>query len=190
MNELTRHELQFNDLLMDWNTKINLVSRKKENVYDLIMNSRVFLDYIPKGKGKLIDIGTGGGFPGIVIKLHRPELDVTLVDSIQKKITAVSDIIKNLNLKRIDAVCARAEQLSLIKKHYRAYDYAAARSVAPLDELAGYASGLLKKKGRLITIKGRDVCNEIERTRSTYKGIHIELFNLAEERKAVIITFN
>lgn len=190
MNELTKQELQFNDRVMDWNTKINLVSRKKENVYDLIMNSRIFLDYIPKGKGKLIDIGTGGGFPGIVIKLQRPELDVTLVDSIQKKITAVSDIIKNLNLKRIEAVCARAEQLSLIKKHFHAYDFAAARSVAPLDELAGYASGLLKKKGKLITIKGKDACNEIESMRRLFKNIHIELFNLAEDRKAVIITFN
>jgi 16S rRNA (guanine527-N7)-methyltransferase len=190
MNELTKQELQFNDLLMGWNTKVNLVSRKKENVYDLIINSRIFLDYIPKGKGKLIDIGTGGGFPGIVIKLHRPMLDITLVDSIQKKITAVSDIIKNLKLKRIDAVCARAEQLSLIKKHFHAYDYAAARSVAPLDELAGYASGLLGNNGRLITIKGKEVCNEIESMRRLYKNIHIEIYNLAEDRKAVIITFN
>jgi 16S rRNA (guanine527-N7)-methyltransferase len=190
MKDLTEKELKFNDLIMEWNTRINLVSRKKENIYDLIINSRIFLEYIPKGKGKLIDIGTGGGFPGIVIKLHRPELNIVLADSIQKKITAVSDIITNLNLRRIEAVCARAEQLSLIKKHYHVYDYAAARSVAPLDELAGYASGLLKKGGRLITIKGKDVCNEIESMRRLYKNIHIELFNLAEERKAVIITFN
>lgn len=190
MNEFTKQELQFNNLVMGWNSKINLVSRKKENVYDLIMNSRVFLNYIPKGKWKLIDIGTGGGFPGIVIKLHRPGFDVTLVDSIQKKITAVSDIINKLNLKRIEALCSRAEQLSLIKKHFHAYDYAAARSVAPLDELAGYASALLKKKGKLITIKGKDVCNEIESMRRLYKNIHIEIFSLAEDRKAVIITFN
>jgi 16S rRNA (guanine527-N7)-methyltransferase len=189
MNELNKQELRFNDLVMEWNKKINLVSRKKENVFDLIKNSRIFLDYIPDTGGKLIDIGTGGGFPGIVIKIHRSEMEVTLADSIQKKITAVSDIIKRLRLSKISAVSERAENLSLINKHSHAYDYVTARSVAPLDVLAGYASGLLKNKGKLITIKGNDVQSEIEKTQSLFSNIHVELFNLAEDRKAVIITF-
>jgi 16S rRNA (guanine527-N7)-methyltransferase len=190
MNDLTEEEIQFNDLVMKWNSKINLVSRRKENVYDLIKNSRIFLNYIPAVTGKLIDIGTGGGFPGIIIKIHRPGLNIVLADSIQKKINAVEDIIKSMKLKRIEALCSRAELLSQIKKHFRAFDYITARSVASLDVLAGYALGLLKPKGRLITIKGKDVQSEIEKTQSIYKNIHIELFNLAEERKAVIIRFN
>lgn len=189
MNDFTIEEHQFNDLVMKWNTKINLVSRRKENVFDLIKNSRIFLDYIPEGAGKLIDIGTGGGFPGIVIKLHRPELNIVLTDSIQKKIKAVENIIETMKLANIDAICSRAEDLSLINKHYMAYDYAVARSVAPLDVLAGYASGLLKPTGMLITVKGQDVYEEIEKAQSLFSNIYTELFDLAEEKKAVIIRF-
>ena len=80
-------EKQFNELLMEWNQKINLISRKKIDAFDLIEDSKLFLEKINFTEGvKIFDLGTGGGLPGIVIAIHHPEAIVTLADSIQKKI--------------------------------------------------------------------------------------------------------
>ncbi len=102
-------EKKFNDLVMDWNSKINLVSRQKSNIYDLIDDSKLFLKHIVFQKGlKIMDLGTGGGLPGIVIKIHHPEIHITLVDSIQKKINAVGDITQKLGLENIEIICCES----------------------------------------------------------------------------------
>lgn len=170
-------EIEFNDLVMEWNKKINLVSRKKTDVFDLIDDSRIFLEYISHpgpflkrgnyGGGnqlKILDLGTGGGFPGIVVKIHRPEVRVVLVDSIMKKITAVCDIITRLNLEGISAVCSRAEDLSKNNVFKHTFDYVVSRSVAPLQDLVKWSRGLIKPDGRLLTLKGKNIGNEIKAT--------------------------
>lgn len=79
-------EQQFNDVLMEWNAKINLVSRKKLNVLDLIEDSKLFFKGINFKPGdRLLDLGTGGGLPGIVIAINHPEMNLVLVDSIEKE---------------------------------------------------------------------------------------------------------
>jgi 16S rRNA (guanine527-N7)-methyltransferase len=88
-----KKEKTFNDLLLEWNKKINLVSRKKTGVTDLTEESKLFSMRLILKMGLTYDLGTGGGFPGVVIAIHHPE-NLTLVDSIQK-VNAVKDIVKN-----------------------------------------------------------------------------------------------
>lgn len=182
-------EKLFNDLVMEWNNKINLVSRKKSDVYDLIVESKIFFPYIERTKcGRLLDLGTGGGFPGIVIAIHFPDTEITLVDSIRKKINAVSDIIIRLGLKNTHAVCARAEDLA--KQHdYRNYfDCVTARSVAPLDELAKWSRKLLQPRGKLISLKGGDIDEEACKTMALKFVSEVSIFEHGD-RKMVMVAF-
>ena len=174
MNNYLPKEIEFNNLVIDWNKKINLVSRKKSDVYDLIDDSRIFIDHIDFSvKPRIMDLGTGGGFPGIVIKIHHPEIHVTLVDSIMKKIAAVCDITSKLGLKDIPAVCIRAEDLAKNNVFKHTYDYVVARSVGNLKNLVKWSHELIKPGGKLITLKGGDVDGEIKQSKETkwIKGI-------------------
>jgi 16S rRNA (guanine527-N7)-methyltransferase len=165
-------EREFNDLLLEWNKKINLVSRRKNDVTDLIEDSKLFLDVIDFTPGvKILDLGTGGGFPGIVIAIHHPEAQLTLVDSIQKKINVVTDIIKKLKLTNVHAICSRAEELVTsvprtdTENYSHYFDYITARSVAVLQDLCRWSKPLLAKGGKLVTVKGGDISGEIHKTR-------------------------
>jgi 16S rRNA (guanine527-N7)-methyltransferase len=179
-------EIEFNNLVMEWNKKINLVSRKKENVFDLIDDSRIFLDYIDFTKSpRIMDLGTGGGFPGIVVKIHHPEIKITLIDSIMKKISAVCDITSRLDLGGITSICIRAEDLGKNNVFKHIFNYVVARSVASLQDLAKWSHGLLKPGGKLITLKGGGMNNEIQKVMRSKFVKKIDCFD-AGERKVVI----
>jgi len=176
-------EKQFNDLLLEWNKKINLVSRKKSDVFDLIEDSKLFFEAINFTLGvKILDLGTGGGFPGIVIAIHHPEAKLTLMDSIQKKINVVSDIVKKMNLANVNVICARAEEISQKPDHKNKYDYVVARSVAVLQDLAKLSKDLLKPLGKLIAVKGGDIKGEISKTKRLIFVNNIKIVNKADRR--------
>lgn len=178
---------QFNDLVMQWNQKINLVSRKKNNVYDLIEDSEIFLREIDTDKElKILDLGTGGGFPGIVLAINLPKAKIVLVDSIQKKVNAVQDIISKLELTNAIAVCSRAEELVSkysklddLGKIEKSFDCIVCRSVAVLQDLCKWSEHLIKNSGELITIKGGDIKGEIKSAKrlSIVKDIIIKPHN-------------
>ena len=187
---LSEKEKLFNDLIMEWNRKINIVSRKKENVYDLIEDSRLYLDYVDDDKNKkLLDLGTGGGFPGIVIKLHKPSLDVTLLDSISKKINVVKDVISKLELTGIKAISTRAEDLGKRSPYKNSFDYITARSVAPLDELVKWSANLMKPGGRLITLKGSDINEEVNNARKFNFVKYLHTYEVLNHRSITIVKF-
>ena len=175
--EVNSLEKRFNDLVMKWNTKINLVSRKKTNIYDLIEDSKLFIDYIDFKEGlEVLDLGTGAGLPGVVIKLHHPEINVTLVDSIKKKADALRDIVFKLGLEGTDVVNARAEDIGKHPNFKGRFDYIVARSVSTLDNLVKWSKNLVKSGGKLITVKGINISEEIIRAKR-YKYVKsIELF--------------
>jgi 16S rRNA (guanine527-N7)-methyltransferase len=176
-------EKQFNDLLMEWNAKINLVSRKKADIFDLIDESKMFFEAIDFKPGiQILDLGTGGGLPGIVIAIHHPEASLTLLDSIQKKIKAVDDIINKLGLTNANAICTRAEELSAQREHKNKYDYVVTRSVAVLPELSKWSKDLLKPGGKLITIKGGDLSEEINQARKLKFVKKIEVTEKSERK--------
>jgi len=187
--EVNSLEKRFNDLVMEWNTKINLVSRKKTNIYDLIEDSKLFIDYIDFKEGlEVLDLGTGAGLPGVVIKLHHPEINVTLVDSIKKKADALRDIVFKLGLEGTDVVNARAEDIGKHPNFKGRFDYIVARSVSTLDNLVKWSKNLVKSGGKLITVKGINISEELIRAKR-YKYVKsIELFP-QKNNNIVSVTF-
>lgn len=180
-------ERQYNDLLLEWNKKINLVSRKKSDISDLIADSHLYFEAIDFKPGtKILDIGTGGGIPGIIIAINHPEAELVLVDSIQKKINVVSDIIKRMELTNAKAICTRVEELGNEYSGY--FDYVVARSVTVLQDLCKWAKPLLKHEGKVITVKGGDIAGEIHKTKNQP---YVENIWVKEEgeRKIVVVEF-
>jgi 16S rRNA (guanine527-N7)-methyltransferase len=158
----------YNRLILDWNSKINLVSRKNTSIENIVLNSIFFLTkYEINPNAKILDIGTGGGFPGIPLKILYPGLNVTLVDSIRKKINALKDIIPNLKLVNAKALCCRAEEL--MPDYKGMFDYIVSKSVAPLSDLADWGIELLNNNGKMLCIKGGDMSEEIHAFKTKYK---------------------
>ena len=163
----------YKELLKDWNEKINITSITD----DIEIDIKHFLDSLTPavtnmfdGNKKIIDVGTGGGFPGLPLKIYNKELDVTLLDSLNKRIIFLNEVIKSLELKRIDAVHGRAEELGRKEEYREQYDICISRAVASLDTLSEYCMPFVKKGGYFISMKGPDVDEEIIQSE---KGIKI-----------------
>jgi 16S rRNA (guanine527-N7)-methyltransferase len=137
-------------LLLDWNRKINLISRKSEDSIweEQILHSVSFLSRIELSESaSVIDIGTGGGLPGIPLKIVLPGLTMTLIDSIGKKVNAVRSIIQALGIRDVDVVWSRVEDLNRgteARRPKRLYDYVICRGVGELVELWKYGYPLLR----------------------------------------------
>lgn len=143
-------------LLLDWNKKINLISRKDEPYLFThhILHSLTIAKFTTIKSGEsILDIGTGGGFPGIPLSIILPDSTFYLIDSIQKKIKVVTDIIQKLDLTNARAICARAEELTL------QVDYVVSRAVAPIDTIVYWTKKHLKRTGprKMIFLKGGDL---------------------------------
>lgn len=144
------------ETLVDWNKKINLVSRKDvENVWEnhILHSISLLFKLQLEENTRLLDLGTGGGLPGIPLKILMPSLKLTMLDATQKKIHAVQEIIGRLDLAQTQAVWGRAEEMARRPEYTKAFDYVVARAVAPLDDLVRLSIPLLgssnKKKEEL-----------------------------------------
>jgi 16S rRNA (guanine527-N7)-methyltransferase len=159
---------RYRDLLLAWNERFNLTA-----ITDPVdVERRLFLDglrLVPaideflRGTvgAQLIDIGSGGGFPGLVLKIARPDLDVTLIDATGKKVRFLEEAIDGLNLTGARATHARAEDYGRDDRHRGAFDIVTARAVAPLPVLLEYAMPLLRVGGVGLFPKGRDIAAEL-----------------------------
>ena len=146
---------RYKDLLVEYNKKFNLTAIKSDeeiylkHFYDSLTLIKA---YSINGNLKLLDIGTGAGFPGIVLKIFYPDLELTLLDSNHKKIAFLEVVIKELNLKNVTCINSRAENLP---KTYREYfDIVTSRAVAHLRILLELSIPYLKVGGKLIAMKG------------------------------------
>jgi 16S rRNA (guanine527-N7)-methyltransferase len=123
---------QYVNLLLGWNKKINLISRKDEKnvwTYHVLHSiSPLFKMKMIEGS-RMVDIGSGGGLPGIPIKILRPDIFLLSLDATMKKVSAVSQIIDELKLKNINAVWGRAEEICKQSEYFRKFDFAIARAV-------------------------------------------------------------
>ena len=145
---------KFYELLVIWNEKINLTTiLKEEDVYlKHFYDSLTLIKVIDLNKElTLLDVGTGAGFPGIVLKIVFPNLKITLLDSMNKRISYLNEIIKELDLKDIDTVCSRAEDYAL--KNREKYDIVVCRAVAHLEILVEITLPLVKVNGYFIAMK-------------------------------------
>ncbi len=119
------------------------------------------IKYIPEG-AKIIDIGTGAGFPGMVIKIARPDIEILFLDSLNKRIEFLKRTCEKLSLEKTDFTHARAEELGLKSEYREQYDIAISRAVAKLSVLSEYCIPFVKQGGHFIAMKGREYAEEIE----------------------------
>lgn len=165
---------------LEENSKINLMSKNDEklifekHIFDSLSVKLLFdkLDTLPN---TILDIGTGGGFPSIPIALEYPEIQVTGIDSIQKKINAISNIAKELQIKNIEFIRDRVENIKDKK-----YDMITSRAVAQASLLIEYAYPLLKKDGYLVLYKSKNVDEEIEKAKPLIRKLHMKISDIIE----------
>lgn len=151
------------NLLIEWNKKINLTAiiEPEEIILKHFIDSLTLSKYISE-YDKIADIGTGAGFPGIPIKILKQNTEIILIDSLNKRINFLNEVINQNNLKKIQAIHARAENIGHDDKHREKYDIVTSRAVAKLNVLLEYMLPLLKVGGRCICLKGPNVEEEIE----------------------------
>lgn len=164
--EFTEEQLekfyQYMNLLLEWNEKINLTAivEPKEVILKHFIDSLTINKYL-KENSTLADVGTGAGFPGIPLKILRPDIKITLVDSLNKRINFLNDVIEKLNLENIVTVHSRIEDFGKNKNYREKFDYVTARAVANLAVLSEYLIPIAKIGGKCVCMKGSNVEDEI-----------------------------
>ena len=175
--ELTDSQLNafetYYDMLIDRNKVMNLTAITE---FDEVMDKH-FLDSVYLFRSikleadyKLIDIGTGAGFPGIPLKIVFPELKITLLDSLNKRVGFLNDVIDELNLNDIEAIHGRAEDIARDKTYRASYDIAVSRAVANLSTLSEYCLPFVKIGGKFVSYKSGDCVDEVDNAKA---AIHL-----------------
>ena len=177
--------------LIKWNRKINLttitdpVEVAVKHFLDSIISAHVMPEY-----GRLLDIGSGGGFPGLPIKIIIPTLSVTLIDASRKKVSFLKHIIRNINLSGINARQVRAEELAKEKTLGNCFDVIMCRAFSRLDKIILQALPLLAKDGIIIAMKGKLSESELESSGKYNLSLTVEKYKLPFlelERSLVIL---
>lgn len=178
---------------LEWNTKINLTNITNENEFIMkhIIDSLIILKYI-KNDSILIDIGTGGGFPGLPIKIANKTIKATLIDSINKKLITVNDNIEKLNLNNIEVIHTRAEDLAQNQNYRENFDFATTRAVSNLSTILEYMLPFLKIGGQAICMKGPNIEEELKNSEKALKVLggtirKIENFKIDDFERNIII---
>ena len=181
--------------LKEWNEKINLTAIKDDEGIAIkhFIDSLMFLKYvdIPENS-KIIDVGTGAGFPGLVIAAARSDVKVTLLDSTGKKLKVVADIAEKMGLKNYEILNMRAEEAGQKKEYREQFDFATARAVAELRVLSEYCLPFVKKDGYFVSMKGALAELEIENAENALKVLSGKIedkfnFNLCDAGERNII---
>ncbi|MBI5471528.1 MAG: 16S rRNA (guanine(527)-N(7))-methyltransferase RsmG [Ignavibacteriae bacterium] len=224
-NHLTISEEQLSQLskyvslLVDWNSKINLIARSDvQNVWsNHILHSLSILFFVSFPTGaRVLDLGTGGGLPGIPLAILRSDLHLTLLDSIAKKTKAVQDMVGNLGLRNAAVETGRAESFEVQSRLKLSFDVVIARAVAPLVDLIKWSKPLLRQMGHLssapesgfggrhfptpyvLTLKGGDLSQEIDSAKLKTKPKKVEKLELVfegseeiglQDKKIIIVQF-
>ena len=172
---------RYSALLKEWNEKMNLTAICDDDGISV----KHFLDSIlplyhtaiPKG-AKIADIGTGAGFPGIPLKIMRPDLEVVLLDSLQKRIRFLEEVCKELNLKNVTCIHGRAEELGKNQKYREKFDVVTSRAVANLKLLGEYCIPLVKKDGIFLALKAEDIDQELSEAKPMLGNLGGEVTNV------------
>lgn len=171
------------NLLKEWNNKINLtrITEDDEIIKKHFIDSINLLQFNEIYNAKtMIDIGSGAGFPGIPIKIMLPDLEVTLLDSLNKRLIFLDEVISKLKLKSIITIHKRAEEGGRDKNLREAYDIAASRAVANLSVLSEYCLPYVKKGGYFIALKGPKIEDEIEEGKAAVNVLGGSVYKVEE----------
>ena len=169
------------NLLIEWNKKINLTSiiEPDEIILKHFVDSLTINNEIKKGD-KIADIGTGAGFPGIPIKILNPENEVILIDSLNKRLIFLDEVINKLGLQNISTVHARAEEIGHNKMYREQFNIVTSRAVAKLNVLFEYMKPLTKIGGKCICLKGPNIEQEIKEAKNALEILGGKITKISE----------
>lgn len=188
--KLNKLNIFYSELIF-YNNSFNLTAITEENeVFIKHFLDSIFPQFLIEKNSSVIDIGAGAGFPSLPLKIYRPDLNVTMIDSLNKRVNFLNDVIKKLELENISAFHARAEDFA--KTSRENFDYAVVRAVAKIPTLIEYAFPLLKVGGRLLCYKGGDVEEELKQSENALKilgGVveRVEKFNLEGNSRTIVL---
>jgi 16S rRNA (guanine527-N7)-methyltransferase len=174
---------KYKSLIQEWNKKINITAiDSDEEIYlKHFIDSVIIKKYVIIKEGaKSIDIGTGGGFPGIPLKILDNSMDITLLDSLNKRIKFLEEVVKALNLDNVNCIHGRAEEFGQNVDYREKYDYGFSRAVASLNVLLEYVMPFIKKDGLFIAFKGSNFNEEIKSSKNALKLLGGEIIDLKE----------
>jgi 16S rRNA (guanine527-N7)-methyltransferase len=162
----------FAHLVAEKNKTVNLISRKD---VECIIENHIFISayitkFLPEKVTRFLDIGTGGGIPGIPLAVMRPELRGVLADSTGKKIDAVKEFINKLKLSNVVAENCRVESPEFIERYRGTFDLIVSRAVVPIIILFRYSLPLVKDKAFIVAMKGGDLDEEFQKAELKYKS--------------------
>ena len=173
---------KYYELLIEWNKIINLtrITEPKEVVIKHFVDSLTLLEYcsIPEG-AKVIDIGTGAGFPGIPLKIVRPDIKLTLLDSLNKRLNFLNKVCEELGI-NAELVHARAEDSARDTDYRENFDISVSRAVARLNTLSEYCLPYVTVGGSFIAMKGPELNDELNEAKTAIKALGGELKQVSE----------
>lgn len=153
------------NILLEWNEKINLTTITEQNdvILKHFIDSMTVLEYLKDSKS-IIDVGTGAGFPGIPLAIMCSDKNITLMDSLNKRIKFLDDVKEKNNINNILTIHSRAEDLGRNNKYREKFDVAISRAVANLTTLVEYLLPFVKVGGKCICMKGQDIETEVRKS--------------------------
>ena len=165
--------------LKEYNEKINLTAIcEYEEVLDKHFYDSLLLSFNKEIKGSLVDVGTGAGFPGVVLKIVYPDLKVILIEPLKKRCVFLNELIEKLGLKDIEVINSRGEDFSLTNREK--YDFVTARAVSNLNMLIEICGAMVKVGGYFIALRGLNGKEEIENASLAIKKMGFEVENINE----------
>lgn len=179
--------------IIEWNDKVNVTAITEEKLFIVkhFIDSLLINHYL-QGKESVIDIGTGGGFPGIPLKILNKNTKFTLIDSVNKKLNVIRDLSEKIKLENLEIIHTRAEDLASKKEYREMFDVATTRAVSNLSTILEYMLPFVKVGGLAICMKGPNYKEELEEAKKAIEILggkfeHIETFNLEGEMERNVL---
>ena len=175
--------LKYEELLLIWNEKMNLTAiTESTEIYDKHFADSltcVLSDKIVPGS-KVIDVGTGAGFPGVPLKIYEPSIELTLLDSLNKRINFLKEVSQELELENVEFLHGRAEDFGQDEEYREKFDIVVSRAVADLSILLEYCVPFIKVGGYFVSHKGKKCYDEIENAKDALQILNMEVESISK----------